>query len=308
MKRNRMRISEIHSLADCYRKKLERLQLHGQWDTGKILWILNWCIHTKQNGYIFTTCKENCITINHISVILNFAYFHHILEHPPVFCCLHNKDPFLIISNPGCAVWVFLGLNISLRLSIHLNDNSLLWRGWGALNTSPRMPFSKLSNKFLAPAWHNFPANEIEGSWIHKCDVAVFFSTASPWICAKPCKVPDLEAALQASVALLFNSGLLRRKVHDGSCRWHSSLGADHACPSRVLQWHRFGLLIPGLAYPSCPDQHPPAGGGHVSALQRLAVSRLPEEQRKLLRRWGRFAGTFFSDVHLSCWVLFYLL
>ncbi|XP_029913067.1 dynein regulatory complex subunit 3 [Myripristis murdjan] len=30
MKRNRMRISEIHSLADCFRKQLERLQLHGQ--------------------------------------------------------------------------------------------------------------------------------------------------------------------------------------------------------------------------------------------------------------------------------------
>lgn len=95
----------------------------------------------------------------------------------------------------------------------------------------------------------------------------------------------------------LSSCGVLRHKVHDGSWRWHVS--AHHACPSRVLQYHRLGLPVLGFSYAPCPDQYPPTGGSHLAALQRLTVSWLPEEQRQLLRCWGCPAGTFICDTSL---------
>lgn len=79
---------------------------------------------------------------------------------------------------------------------------------------------------------------------------------------------------------------------------WFSVTAPRHARPSGVLH-SRLGLPIPGLSSPSRAGQHAPAGGGHLAAVQRLAVSGLPEKQRQLLRRGGCFAGKY--DATATC-------
>lgn len=78
-----------------------------------------------------------------------------------------------------------------------------------------------------------------------------------------------------------------------------SDIGVRHARPSRVLLHSRLGLPIPGLSSPSRAGQHAPAGGGHFAAVQRLAVSGLPEKQRQLLRRGGCFTGNMVPLLHI---------
>lgn len=57
----------------------------------------------------------------------------------------------------------------------------------------------------------------------------------------------------------------------------------DHAGPYRLLSGLAAGLLGLGLSRSAPADQYPAARRQHLSALQRLPVPRLPEEQRKLL-------------------------
>lgn len=106
----------------------------------------------------------------------------------------------------------------------------------------------------------------------------------------------------------LSTSRVLSYKVHDGC--WRRLFSARHACPSRVLLYHRLGLPIPDLSCSPCADQHLPAGGDHVAAVQRRSVSGLPEEQRQLVRRWSGFTGIFFilNLIHRQALVLRFLL
>lgn len=79
------------------------------------------------------------------------------------------------------------------------------------------------------------------------------------------------------------------RNFHD--CSWRGHSRARHACPSRVRRLHRLGLRVLCRPRSAGPDKHPATRGGHVAAVQRLAVSGLPEEQRQRLWRRGCFAG-----------------
>lgn len=64
-----------------------------------------------------------------------------------------------------------------------------------------------------------------------------------------------------------------RRGISRAGCQRRRPVSARYARTRRAMPHHRLGLPCP----PS-PDQHPPAGGGHVLALQRLTVSGLPEK------------------------------
>lgn len=61
--------------------------------------------------------------------------------------------------------------------------------------------------------------------------------------------------------------------ISRAGCQRRRPVSARHARARWAMPHHRLGLPCP----PS-PDQHPPAGGGHVLALQRLTVSGLPEK------------------------------
>lgn len=64
-----------------------------------------------------------------------------------------------------------------------------------------------------------------------------------------------------------------------------------HAGPYRLLSGLVAGLHGLGLSRSAPADQYPSARRQHLSTLQRLPVPRLPEEQRKLVRRRGGSAG-----------------
>lgn len=69
------------------------------------------------------------------------------------------------------------------------------------------------------------------------------------------------------------------------------AIAIDHAGPYQLLSGLTAGLLGLGLSRSAPADQYPSARRQHLSALQRLPVPRLPEEQRKLLRCRGGSAG-----------------
>lgn len=149
------------------------------------------------------------------------------------------------------------------------------WTAWD-LNTIPRMTFGAFSNKNPAEAAaRQFPANQIQGRGVwqkrvlglgfHLSEVLELWEFTQ--LTGPPVSAPTFS---------LCNCGVPGDKAHDGCWRWH--LIARHACPSRVPRHHPIGLPILGLSRPPCPDQHPPAGGGHLAFVQRRTISWIPEE------------------------------
>lgn len=119
---------------------------------------------------------------------------------------------------------------------------------------------------FLKPSASFQPMKFREAEFSNK-PLQYRFSVARPWMVRSTNKLrslglwtagrPSLDSTFSVS-----SCGVFGHKVHDGCWRWHFS--AHHACPSRVLQYRRLGLPILGFSCSPCPDQHVPAGSGHL--------------------------------------------
>lgn len=148
------------------------------------------------------------------------------------------------------------------------------------LNPYPTVLFETLSNTFLAIDKHQCLANENLLASVVSWNIGQ--TLWCTWQAAAGCH------------PLLSTAAVLKDKVHDGGQR--GLFGTHYACPSRESRFPRFGLPVLGLSWSACANKHTAARGHHFTAVQRVTISGLPEEQRQRLWRWGCFAGKFIRD------------